>query len=582
MTDQALAGKKAFVLPPTPTGVNSGRRRIIQRYWHWAVVVLLAIILWAPRLSGPIDLRWDGGVYYLLGTSLATGHGYRILSEPGSPEALQYPPLLPAVVALYERALGSTDPAIVAPWLRISYAAMFLVYALAVFALARKYLRPTFALIATAPCLFHIWTIFLSDVLFAEIPFAMVSVVFVLVATNGPTLSRPWLREAASFVLATAGFLLRTAGIVLFAAWLIEAVLRRQWQLAFARGVLALLPVALWQAHVERVHHSDEYRHPAYEYQRAPYQNYNVTYSENFRLLDPFRPERGLADKHVLATRLEKNFVRMPVRLGEAISAPKQFWQSAIQYGSLRRYLLPGGIVLVPIVGLGVVVIAGFVLLIRRREWTLTSILFASIGLICFTPWPEEFHRYLTPVCAFLTIAAVLALQQLYALHGRKLRTTPELSRVVIASLVGLGLAVQTATATRLLLSHHAKQVNVLPRSGVMGAHFFHNHDWFAWEQAVGWIGVHAGPTDIVATTSPHQVYLRIGLHAVYPPFVADPGRARRQLEAVPVKYVIIDEFEYRDFSRRYALPAVEGDPLTWRLVYSIDHTRVYEHIAGS
>ena len=50
----------------------------------------------------------------------------------------------------------------------------------------------------------------------------------------------------------------------------------------------------------------------------------------------------------------------------------------------------------------------------------------------------------------------------------------------------------------------------------------------------------------------------------------------------VPVKYVIIDEFEYRDFSRRYALPAVEDDPLTWRLVYSIDHTRVYEHTAGS
>lgn len=306
VTDQALAGKKAFVPPPTPTGVNSGGRRVIERYWHWAVVVLLAIFLWAPRLSGPIDLRWDGGVYYLLGTSLATGHGYRIPSEPGSPEALQYPPLLPAVVALYERALGSTEPAIVAPWLRISYAAMFLVYALAVFALARKYLRPTFALIATALCLVHIWTIFLSDVLFAEIPFAIVSVVFVLVATNGPILSRPWLREAASFVLATAGFLLRTAGIVLFAGWLIEAVSRRRWQLAFARGMLALLPVALWQAHVERVHQSDEYRHPAYEYQRAPYQNYNVTYFENFRLLDPFRPERGLADKHVLAKRLEK------------------------------------------------------------------------------------------------------------------------------------------------------------------------------------------------------------------------------------------------------------------------------------
>ena len=85
-------------------------------------MVALALLLWAPRFSGPIDLRWDAGVYYLLGTSLAKGEGYRIASEPGSPEALQYPPLLPALVALHQWALGTTDPAIVAPWLRRTYA----------------------------------------------------------------------------------------------------------------------------------------------------------------------------------------------------------------------------------------------------------------------------------------------------------------------------------------------------------------------------------------------------------------------------------------------------------------------------
>ena len=83
--------------------------------WRSIVLILLAIALWVPRLKGPIDLRWDAGVYYVLGTSLANGQGYRIISEPGSPEALQYPPLLPAVVALYQRALGSNDPAIIAP-----------------------------------------------------------------------------------------------------------------------------------------------------------------------------------------------------------------------------------------------------------------------------------------------------------------------------------------------------------------------------------------------------------------------------------------------------------------------------------
>src|SRR2546423_11190207 len=112
---------------PASTRMASRLGNAITRYWGEVIVVAIALIVWLPRLSGPIDLRWDGGVYYLLGTSLATGQGYRIASEPGSPEAVQYPPLLPVAVALHERALGTTDPAVVAPWPRRSYAATFII-----------------------------------------------------------------------------------------------------------------------------------------------------------------------------------------------------------------------------------------------------------------------------------------------------------------------------------------------------------------------------------------------------------------------------------------------------------------------
>src|ERR1700730_1093116 len=110
---------------PSATVVPGQIRRIIMAYWSEAVIIVVAFLLWVPRFSGPIDLRWDAGVYYLLGTSLANGQGYRIQSEPGSPEALQYPPLLPAVVALHERVVGTNDPAVVAPLLRIMYAVVF-------------------------------------------------------------------------------------------------------------------------------------------------------------------------------------------------------------------------------------------------------------------------------------------------------------------------------------------------------------------------------------------------------------------------------------------------------------------------
>src|SRR4029077_13248406 len=126
----------------------------------------------------------------------------------------------------YERALGTTNPAVVAPWLRISYAVLFLIYALAALALAKRYLSPAFGLAGTALCLLHFQTIFLSDLLFAELPFALVTVLFALVASNIQSTLRPWQRETASFTLAAAGFLLRTAGVALLAAWALEAVSR--------------------------------------------------------------------------------------------------------------------------------------------------------------------------------------------------------------------------------------------------------------------------------------------------------------------------------------------------------------------
>ncbi len=329
--------------------------RVIAEHWHWTAVVALAIILWVPRLAGPIDLRWDGGVYYLLGTSLASGQGYRIPSEPGSPQALQYPPLLPAFVALHQWVSGTANPAAVAPRLRLSYAALFIAYAVAILALARQYLPISFAVLATAFCILHHLTIFLSDLLFAELPFALVSVLFATIATMSKRASAVWPREAASFLLAAAGFLLKTIGVVLFAAWVLDAFCHRRWKLAVVRCALALVPILAWQAHVARVRTSAEYAHPAYEYQRAAYQYSNVTYGENASLLNPFRPELGRVNGVALGQRIVANLPWLMMAVGETLSAkvdtwPLKRWQARLlgrpvplEHGGISAHSATGG-----------------------------------------------------------------------------------------------------------------------------------------------------------------------------------------------------------------------------------------------
>ena len=106
------------------------------------VLVAIAIACWLPRLDGPIDLRWDGGVYYILGTSLAEGKGYKLLNEPGEIEAVQYPPLLPLIVAAHQRVLGTSDFLVVGPWLRVFYFLVSVSLVVAAYWLARQYLPP--------------------------------------------------------------------------------------------------------------------------------------------------------------------------------------------------------------------------------------------------------------------------------------------------------------------------------------------------------------------------------------------------------------------------------------------------------
>src|SRR3972149_7581247 len=108
------------------------RAQLNSRFRNDAVIVLvliaIVVVFWLPRLNGPIDLRWDAGVYYVLGTSIAEGKGYRLLNEPGEIEAVQYPPLLPLIATAHQGVREKSDPDIIGRWVRLSFFLVFNVY----------------------------------------------------------------------------------------------------------------------------------------------------------------------------------------------------------------------------------------------------------------------------------------------------------------------------------------------------------------------------------------------------------------------------------------------------------------------
>jgi hypothetical protein len=546
-----------------------------------SVLFLLALVLllWLPRLEGPIDLRYDAGTYYILGTSLAEGKGYRLLNEPGGAQAVLYPPLLPAFVTAHQYALGSADPEVVGRGLRLSYFALYALYALAIYALARQYLPALYALpVAVVPAL-YLHTVWLSDLLFADVPFAFLTVLFVLCNRRA---RRPgWFLLTA--LVGAAAFLLRTAGVALLAAWVAEGLLHRRWKQAALRAAFALAPVAAWQGYVSWVKSGGEYRQPAYPYQRAPYMYYNVTYADNLLLVDPFRPELGrVSSLGGWARRVGRNLEALPVGLGEAVTAGKPVWEKVVQVARARLGLafLPPEAVTAPLAALGCLVLAGMGLWLARREWLVPLYVAATLALICLTPWFGQLNRYLTPLTPFLALSLV---RLLAAWHDFARRRFPapwrKLGPGLAAAVLAVALGLETFVIVGTYKVRRDKWQAYPPQPGADGPRlFFYDQAWADFDAALAWLRENARPGEVLATVAPERAYLKTGRHAVMPPMERAPDEAQRLLDSVPVRYLLVDELAFVETTRRYVEPVLRRAPEAWRLVHTVpgSNTRVY------
>jgi hypothetical protein len=72
---------------------------------------------------------------------------------------------------------------------------------------------------------------------------------------------------------------------------------------------------------------------------------------------------------------------------------------------------------------------------------------------------------------------------------------------------------------------------------------------------------------DIVAAGTPQWIYLQTRLKAVMPPFESNPALAQKQLDEVPVKYLIIGKDVIG--SERYTLPVVKQFANHWKPVFT-------------
>ncbi len=360
-------------------------------------------------------------------------------------------------------------------------------------------------------------------------------------------------------------------GIAAFAVWVLESLIRRRFREALIRGLLVLLPVVGWQAYVASVERSEAYRHPAYEYQRAPYLFYNVSYARNVVFRDPFTPEKGQVR---IVRRLVRNAIDLPVNFGETLSASRGYLQMGLHgvFGS--------GPIASPLIGWGVYIVLA---LFGGTLVTGGIVAAAAPAADCRAALHPDLQRGHVPHAVSGTVPAVSHADHAAACARRpssawmprpRGEKPPARERrrwfplSLPGAVLGSALLIQVLVTVFVYLREY-RPIAYVDVSGRPVAYrlFFYNEAQRGFDEAIEYIRAHAGPTQVVAAGTPHWIHLRTGLKTVMPPLERDVDTAQRLLDSVPVRYLVIG----RDVvaTERYTVPVVQRFADRWQAVYA-------------
>ena len=299
------------------------------------------------------------------------------------------------------------------------------------------------------------------------------------------------------------------------------------------------------------------------------------------KFLDPFYPEKGSATAAAVARRTLQNVGILPMATGEAISAPVQLCHRKLSgLPTALERVHRAGLQGLPWVA-ALATAYGALGLLLRGEWLIALALAGAYALMAPTPWAGQFLRYMLPVLPLLAIGLAVALAEVWRWRGWGRRWLSVPARVAVILLL-LSIVVSRLEAIHTLYwasSDDSTFVDSRGR-GHVARLFYMNADWRAMEHAATWLRRNVPPDSRLITVMPHWTYLRTGLQAVQPPYVADAGAVQDLVDSVPADYAIVgaERNDEGDLMGRYLMPAVRKYPDRWRIVYEDQQTglRVY------
>jgi hypothetical protein len=409
----------------------------------------------------------DDGIYLATAKSMATGHGYRILSLPDELLQSKYPPVFPLSLSIIWKVVP--DFPLNLPALKLVPLASSLGWLGLAFVYVRE--KSGSPAVATWTALFAAaspWVLFFSVTCLSETMFGLFLTGAVLVLTRACASAKPSSRTIIlASVLSAASILTRTAGLapLLFAGTL-SLLLNRKMRSAatyFAATAILVLPWILWsRAHSLSPGSAEEY--------------YSGTNYSTWNLFGDFTwPQRHA----VILTNAVSSLLTPGILMGVSPSGL--------------------GAVVCPLVG--IFVIYGFVLEARRGFTPIALFLAAYEGMLLL--WAVPPSRFLVPVLPFLLFFGYTALKHFLGVivqlrQGDTMAAFACALLLVFAAVPALYSQAREATIERIVSLPSLPQPN-----------------WDSLTSLMQWVEQNTPPNSVLAGGADPFMYLSTGRRAV-------------------------------------------------------------------
>jgi hypothetical protein len=457
-------------------------RTVLSIFAFLSLLALIAKPVWDSRAQWHLGQSYDDGIYWVSAKSLASGEGYRVVSLPGQPYAVKYPPLYPLYLSLAWRlqpAFPQNLP--IAAALQAMLLPVYLALLLVFFRQSGFSWRRTLLVAAMTIVSFNVVLLtitLLSELLFGCFLLGAILVIERSVVSTDRT-SQWW--ALAGGLLTGLAYLTRNAAFPLFVAVPIFFVLRKRFSLSLFFFALALPIAAAW--HLWTFTHYGSGADPS-----------NINYFQEYIRV-------------IRANGFWSNVTRQFPTLSASVA--ENFF-SGIN-GLLRGLPLQHTVL--------AAAIAGGIRLGRRREWPLFLIFTALyLGmLVCW--WFDGLTRLVVPVWPFLLAGIAeeashfgslcqqsVMRSHFWSKHTYVLKSAPHW----ILVLAGICIVIRNDQATwgrisSVLAEEHELRIND--------------------QQAFSWITEHAKSNDLVLTSKDAVTFLYTGVPASRALFLAVTSR---------------------------------------------------------